>query len=462
MELNEIMRIRKLHVLALSMSLSQTLMLQVPVFCQTSESAEDGSSLESMWSEEAGKTDKNKKTESSKKSKSEAKAKMSDLGDAGAVTPSDTSKPIPLDTSPAETTRVESPLCTIASFKESELVKTSCWPGIGPFQGQNEGRMEDPQENKLHYRQDGDKLTRAELLLVGQNHDAQSLLNLQMATAYMLEALGAKNKRIAEFNAFLEKNKQHLSQKESQASISTTSGPYAINLKNTTSDGAHAYLIEIHKRGEEALGESLIALSSAGESRHIETEPVKEPQAAAKVKPAPSKTLSTPVKQPPTKTATVKPPTTPVKATPLEEVRKPETASQDSLKQELQETLRSWQNHKKDALKERQTEELSKYLSGRALGRQKDGIKWLVDNKKYYDMVPRGVTVDKYQQLSAAPPRYLVTARVKELSKLVDEATKQVMKESEDSYNVNYTLEKSGNSWTISDSQLIAGAKGKK
>ena len=58
MELNEIMRIRKLHVLALSMSLSQTLMLQVPVFCQTSESAEDGSSLESMWSEEAGKTDK--------------------------------------------------------------------------------------------------------------------------------------------------------------------------------------------------------------------------------------------------------------------------------------------------------------------------------------------------------------------------------------------------------------------
>lgn len=461
------MRIRKLHVLALGMSLSQTLMLPVPAFCQNNEqTAEDGSSLESMWSEEAGKNkkedEKNKKGDGGKKAKSEPKAKMSELNDAGDVAPTDTGKPIPFEAKAAESTKAEAPLCSIANFKESELVKTSCWPGIGPFQGQSEGRMEDPQENKLHYRLEGDKLTRAELLLVGQNHDAQSLLNLQMATAYMLEALGARNKRIAEFNAFLEKNKQHLSHKESHASISTTSGPYAINLKSTSSDGAHAYLIEIHKRGEEAVGESLIALSSAGENRQIETEPEKETPATPRVKPVQSKAPSAQVKAPPPKVNPVKAPTPPVKATPVEEVKKTAVATQDGLKQELQETLRAWQNHKKEALKDRQTEELSKYLSGRALGRQKDGIKWLVENKKYYDMVPRGVTVDKYQQLSDAPPRYLVTARVKELSKLVDEATKQVMKESEDSYNVNYTLEKSGNSWTISDSQLVAGVKGKK
>lgn len=93
-------------------------------------------------------------------------------------------------------------------------------------------------------------------------------------------------------------------------------------------------------------------------------------------------------------------------------------------------------------------------LSGRALVRQTDAIKWLQANKKYYDMNPRSVVVDRFNELTKGQ-KYAVYAQVKESSKYMDEPTGQVIKDSEDTYNVNYTIEKSGDKWLISDSAIV-------
>lgn len=86
--------------------------------------------------------------------------------------------------------------------------------------------------------------------------------------------------------------------------------------------------------------------------------------------------------------------------------------------------------------------------------RQSDAIKWLQTNHKYYDMNPRTVVVDRFVDIVKGQ-KYAVYAQVKESSKYMDEPTGQVIKDSEDTYNVNYTIEKSGDKWLISDSSIV-------
>ncbi|MBX9938694.1 MAG: ARC6/PARC6 family protein [Candidatus Obscuribacterales bacterium] len=451
-------------------------------------------SLDSMWSDESGKeSGKENSKENSKGTSKESKNSSQKSEVAPRAIESDFSSGEEVKTSSSnkgESKKQDLPLCTIDSFKMSELVKTSCWPGVGPFQSQKQGQsqneisLSDPQENKLHFQAEGDKLARAELLLVGHRNDGLGMLNLQMVSAYLLEAIGAKNKRIADFNDFLEKHKHSLAHGSKDAgSISTTSGPYDIVLKSAVSEGNPAFLIQVKKHHSDS--HSLIALASSpqqGSLRPDENGDIERrlPAAGSSVpqKVVSRSTTSQPDKTQPDKTQTDKAQAGKPKTQNTGNPSANQTGSQssssssspssttvkqpkptDDLKEKLQETLRAWQTHKKQALRERNIEGLEKYLSGRALARQKDGIKWLTTNKKYYEMTPRGVTVDKYQILSQNPLKYTVTARVKELSKLVDEATGKA-NESEDSYNVNYTMEKSGDgSWIISDSQLIASNK---
>lgn len=129
-------------------------------------------------------------------------------------------------------------------------------------------------------------------------------------------------------------------------------------------------------------------------------------------------------------------------------------AAPTSLKDTFREVIFNWQKLKKVAVRQRDTSELSTALSGKALIRQSDAIKWLQTNKKYYDMNPRSVVVDRYNELVKGQ-KYAVFAQVKESSKYMDEPTGQVIKDSEDTYNVNYTIEKSGDKWLISDSAIV-------
>ena len=110
-------------------------------------------------------------------------------------------------------------------------------------------------------------------------------------------------------------------------------------------------------------------------------------------------------------------------------------------------------------LRERQAGDLSKYLTGRALINQTSGVKWLIDHQNYYEMTPKGVTVSSIQKLSDSPKRYSVIVNVKEASKQIKEPEKTVIKSTDDSYNVNYTLEKAEDTWRIADYKLLSATK---
>ena len=134
-------------------------------------------------------------------------------------------------------------------------------------------------------------------------------------------------------------------------------------------------------------------------------------------------------------------------------------ATKDPLRDELAGAIRSWQTIKKSALKDRNPAGLSKILSGALLQRQTDSIKALTESKHYYELTPKGVVVEKYTELSSTPQKYSVYAKVMELTKIMKDGATKPEKETDDTYSVNYTVERSGDHWTISNSLLLVKKK---
>lgn len=131
-----------------------------------------------------------------------------------------------------------------------------------------------------------------------------------------------------------------------------------------------------------------------------------------------------------------------------------EPVNNNNLTETFSKTIQSWQDIKKIAVRQRKTEELSQILAGKALIRQTEAIKWLSSNHKYYDMNPKGITVERFAELTPGQ-KYAVFVEIKEVSKLMDDANGQVLKEQDDSYKVNYTLEKINGHWYITDSAIV-------
>lgn len=316
------------------------------------------------------------------------------------------------------------PMCSIEEFKASQFVARGAWPGVGPFNGGSGGELSDAARNNLKLDLSGNQITRAELGLSKAGSDGKDFLDIEMTSDFLLEALGAKPARIAEFNSDLEKNRDRV-----------------MSGKNAHSFTAGRYQVTIDRTGRDASYGSLIVVNSLDANKAA----IK----AHSVKPETTKVASLPPVIP-TKTAApsvVKKPTPPPTA-----VINP---SIDPRRDEFANVIKSWQNLKKTVVRKRDTAALAEVLSGRALARQTDAVKWLVTNKKFYDMSPRGVVVDKYQE-QVPGKKYLVLAQVREFSKFIDEASGQVLKEVDDKYTVNYTIEKVGDKWMITDSALLA------
>jgi hypothetical protein len=364
------------------------------------------------------------------------------------------------------------PLCATRSFFQSELIRSVSWPGVGPFKGDSDPNdLVDPQENKLTLQTSGDKVTSAELILLHQPGNPQGFINLEMVMDSMLEALGARDKKINDFNTFLEKNKEVLAKNKAteEKPLKTANGPYLISIAGSGKNNESSYLIQV-KSKQSAEEASRTQSAEASESREeTGTTRTGSVSVATSIPQNNGQTGGTSgatrtQKKPPEQTATTgestKPPVKQTKP-PVKEVPKATdeestaASSGDTLKQEFADTIRSWQSIKQEADKTRDVTLLAKVLTGKALAKQTVAIGWLVKEKKYYEITPKGVNVDKYQEISKAPQRYAVYAHVKELSRLLDDGTNKLNKETDDQYNVNYTLEKTGDHWSIYDSQLI-------
>lgn len=456
------------------------LALTTPAFAQ-----QDDSSLDALWNE------------GTDTSKSQPKSQSSESSRATTTTKSTTKQPSSIDTSPnfkittggasesaattttkpkvdfsttSEATEAEAPspsaytgsapLCTIDAFKGSDFVKSGGWPGVGPFnltlKAPNE--MKDAQDNHLRLKVDDQKVTEAELCLVKQPNASSNFINIQMTTDYFLEALGVKPGRISDFNKALEKNKADVV-KEEVSPISLPAGKYQVSIAAPTDEDLSsipqdkkekiALVIKVSSR--DASVDTLKAHSSApvdtGSDEAIEQPPVRVaaiPAVTSPVLRTPVRTPATAVKTPPPATASTATASTP-----------PAThSSTDTLKITFTELLKKWQTVKKTAVRNRTTGELSEVLAGKALEKQTGAIKYLMTTHKYYEMTSRGVTVNRYQELVPGK-KYACFALVKEFRRFVDDTTGQVLKDAEDTYNVNYTIEKIDDKWFITDSTVI-------
>jgi hypothetical protein len=425
---------------------------------------------------------------STKDSSLETKATNTPTAAPEATRDSDLSTPIMIQPAPAamgETTVTDvSGLCSLSSFQNSDLLRTAAWPGVGPFTAESDNKFVDPQENKLKVHVDGDHVTACELLLNNQNGSKQSILNLEMTCDFMLEALGAKGNKISEFNTYFEKNKDKIatSKANSENQMKTSSGSYVIALAGGGQSASNSVLIQVTSKNKVLTDEQSLVSSISP----AKTEPVDEtPTVASTATTATTtSTRTTPIKSTPTKgitakagvtkTSTIKPATTAASNKPVAKPSKVETtettpeavktepqlaATKDPLRDELAGAIRTWQTIKKSALKDRNPAALSKILSGALLQRQTDSIKALTDSKHYYELTPKGVVVEKYTELSSSPQKYSVYAKVMELTKIMKDGATKPDKETDDTYSVNYTVERSGDHWTISNSLLLVKKK---
>lgn len=416
------------------------------------------------------------------------------------------------------------PLCSIDTLKQSALIKTGGWPGIGPFKGDGNEYV-DAGQNRLKLESSRDKITSAELRLNNQNKNT-AMFNLEMSADFLLESLGAKEARISDFNGQLEKSRSQLLQSTEAAPLNLSAGSYLVNMHPEQDKNAadrYAFIIKVSSKDASS---DMLKRSSASSNTSTsggsgsdtgtvdrtpsrttstststtastdtsengwETTPTKsgaETHATGSTARMTSTTSASSVNfgietpkansGQPSKIATSTLPST-VRTgagstsatsgasanqststikTSTSTANPPDNGSSgegSTLKDTFKELISSWQKLKKLAVRQKDTSQLSEVLTGRALVRQSDAIKWLQANKKYYDMNPKSVVVDRYVE-TVKGSKYAVYAQVKESSKYMDEPTGQVIKDSDESYNVNYTIEKSGDKWLISDSAII-------
>lgn len=432
------------------------LALSLPALAQ-----QDDSSLDALWSEGQDST----KSQSSKQ-------------DAQTSRPKTTKQPASIDTSPnfkvttggasesastkpdfsttseateaAATTSApagSAPLCTVDSFKGSDFVKSGGWPGIGPFNATQRvpNEMKDTQDNHLHLTVNDQKVTEAELCLVKQPNAASNFINIQMTADYFLEALGVKPGKISDFNKELEKSKIEVV-KEDPKPLSLPAGKYQVSIAAPSEEDLSS--LPQDKREK-------IALVIKVSSRDASSDSIKSHSSVS----TPVDTADDIVEQPPVKVATVPSISTAVAKTPVRSsttVKTPPAApaQSDALKNTFTELLKTWQAIKKTAVRNRVTSELPEVLTGKALEKQTGAIKYLMTTHKYYEMTSRGVTVSKYQELVPGK-KYACFAQVKEFRRFMDDTTNKSLKDAEDTYNVNYTIEKIDGKWFISDSIVI-------
>ncbi|CAN5260702.1 hypothetical protein BH10CYA1_BH10CYA1_51530 [soil metagenome] len=400
---------------------------------------------------------------------------------------------------PAQASTGSAPLCSVDSLRQSALIKTGGWPGIGPFKGDGNDYV-DAGQNRLKLESSKDKITSAELRLTNQNKNT-AIFNLEMSADFLLESLGAKEARISDFNGQLEKSKSQLLQSSEATPLNLSAGSYLVYMHPEADKGSDKYsfvirvsskdassdMIKRHSSGTVASANPPAAQTEATTENGWETTKTattKTPTPPTATPTTTRTTISSPpglnfgIETPKTTTVTV-PQTTPIKiasattaprttatttktaTTAAPENTEPTTPDESSapsapvtLKDTFRDVIFGWQKLKKVAVRQRETSELATVLSGRALVRQSDAIKWLQTNKKYYDMNPKSVVVDRYTE-TIKGQKYAVYAQVKESSKYMDEPTGQVIKDSEDTYNVNYTIEKLGDKWLISDSAIV-------
>lgn len=333
-------------------------------------------------------------------------------------------------------------MCSLTDFKNSSLITKGGWPGVGPFKPDGANDFSDDRQNRVHVDLSSDQITRAEMTLASKQlsgNQQKDVLDMQMNIDFLLEAVGIKARKIQDLNSEIEKHKEALL-KNDQNPLNLVAGRYSVNIEKRSGSGGSGldYVVVVNSLDAD---KKIIKQHSLSE-----TKPPSANQDARYIYQDTSNKVDTSSK--PARIA-MKPPV-------VTSVDHSVTATSAS-KPQFAAVIGGWQKVKRGAVKNRQTEDLSSILSGKALVRQMDAIKWLVTNKKFYDMTPKGVTVDQFTEIVPSK-KYAVLAQVREAYRFIDEPTGHVIKEVDDVNRVNYTIEKIDGKWLITDSSLLSTA----
>ena len=125
----------------------------------------------------------------------------------------------------------EDEIGNLNAFLNSDFVRTSVWPGIGPFQNTANNRLTDPTGNQLTYATSGKQISLCQLEMRGGTNEAQCMLNLQMSVDFLLESLGAKPAQIHIVNSELSKSSKLL-MGNNYNPVHTTVAPFIVSLQN--------------------------------------------------------------------------------------------------------------------------------------------------------------------------------------------------------------------------------------
>jgi len=384
----------------------------------------------------------------------------------------------PETTESLEKTEEQPAFCSATALLKSDFIRTSVWPGIGPFDivGSKDSdsanvhksvKLADPSNNQFNYTTKGNEINACELDLHNSVGEEQGLLNLQIGTDFLLEGLGIKPGQIHIVNLELSK-KSKLLTGNNYNPVSMIIAPLTVSFQNLgkkEDTGAPLFRVAILNQPKLAEKAGTAEPVQVSDKANTESNKTGEIDTAGKVEPkneissiesSPEKDQthtedSATVASPP---LTVKNHATESGAPPTETSSSKALSKDELLKKQFLDLIVNWQRIKKTAVRQQQTNELSQALAGKALTRQSEAIKWLAGNHKYYEMISQGATLEHFDSLIPGK-KYAVFVEVKEKSRYIDESGKQKPKETDDTYKVNYTIEKIGQHWLITDSALI-------
>jgi len=343
-----------------------------------------------------------------------------------------------------ETTSTVAPLCTLGELKKSDFVSTGGWPGVGPFSQDKEddNQLVDEARNTLKFSTTGQDITEAELTMVNQPADKNDLLSLQMNADFLLEALGAHDSRIADFNNAFENKQEDLK----SGSISLNAGTYDVSIARgrtteQTEPGSASYVIKVRN------SRPVVAEKPPEPAPTTSSEPEKTP--------APKFVVSEPANKTEKPSALDKPVTlamkSPATASAPKAAESSDTdANRSRLIAEFTDLMQRWQMVKKATVKSRQSTNLTQILGGKALSLHTRAVGTLLNNHMYYEITPRRLKVESFKEITPGT-KYLVKAHIEERRQFVNADTMSIQRDDEHSYNVEYTVEKVRGSWLIID-----------
>jgi hypothetical protein len=366
-----------------------------------------------------------------------------------------------------EKTAVGDKHCSLDKFIHSAVVLGTGWPGIGKFQAVQPGpnTYVDGARNRLGLSVEQENIVAAELDLASAPNPNQNFFNVEMGVDFLLEGLGTQATKINDINLAIEKMPQLVNGQASVPSTELSTGDYLIFLERP--DAAGDYRIKVREPAavnvQIAMADPIpvpekVSVMPAGITRKVPPLPTRPKAPAKPPKAAQSpETPAKPADNPASKYEDLLNQLQDNNATSDNSPRGIAGADLELKKKVFLETLQKWQRLKKVAVRQRETTELSQALSGKALKRQSDSIKWLAENHKYFDTTPKGIVVERVVAVEPEK-KYEVYALVKEQNKYVDDVTSQVLKETEEVNNVKYVVELNGDHWLIVDSALLKPA----